>query len=264
MRNWIRRGLCAVLLVVFVTSGWKVYRISREYADASKRYTELEQYVSVPARPEAEPVPPGTAEEPPVPAETDTGPEVDFETLSQINPDLVGWLYVEGTRINYPVVQGADNGKYLTHQFDGSRNSSGCLFLDAENDPFFGEKNHIVYGHYMKNKSMFYDLGGYKQQEFYDEHPTGWLMTPSGGYRIRFFSGYVANTGADAWDTAFSDEAYGAWLKTLGKKSCFASGVVPETGDRILTLSTCSYEFDDARFVVHGILEEPATIAPVP
>lgn len=260
MKKWLRKGLCVVLLAVFVVSGWKVYQIFSEYGGASEQYAELEQYVSVPAEPVTEQPSPEAA--PSQPEETDAAPEVDFETLSRINPDLVGWLYVEGTRINYPVVQGTDNEKYLTHQFDGSRNGSGCLFLDVDNDPAFGDQNHIIYGHYMKNKSMFYDLGGYKQQDFFDAHPTGWLVTPSGEYRIRFFSGYVADTGADAWETEFPDGAYGAWLEALGRKSCFASGIVPAAEDKLLTLSTCSYEFEDARFVVHGILEEQMSGTP--
>ena len=138
-------------------------------------------------------------------------PKVDFEALRSINPETVGWLTIEGTNIHYPVVQGQDNDFYLTHRFDGTSGGAGCLFLDAANDAAFQSANQIVYGHYMKDHSMFYDLGSYKKQDFYDAHPTGWLITPSAAYQLRFFSGYVSDPSGDAWKREFSGAEYVQW-----------------------------------------------------
>lgn len=253
MRSFLTKVLAAVLLGVFVYSGWQVAEICGEYAEAEARYADLEQYVTAAPPSVPSPVPEVKEEEEiPLPEER---PQVDFEALRQINPDIVGWLTIEGTRIHYPVVQGEDNNFYLNHQFDGSYNGAGCLFLDAENDADFQGSHQIVYGHYMKNQSMFYDLGSYKRQDFFDAHPTGWLITPSETYRLRFFAGYVSNTEGDAWKTEFSEEEFGQWLERRREKSVFSSDTVPAPDSRVLTLSTCSYEFEDARFVLHGILE---------
>lgn len=247
MKRWIRRGLYVLFLAVFVFSVQQLYLIYVEYAAAEQQYAQLEQYAPPPA------ALPSTSSSQPAPP---PWPEVDFAALSQINPDIIGWLVIEGTPINYPVVQGKDNKYYLNHQFDRTYNSSGCLFLDTANSPLFLDKNSIIYGHHMKNKSMFHSLTQYKQQSFYEEHPTAWLVTPSGGYQLRFFSGYVSDTTDSAWTTAFSDPDYEEWLDTVTKKSCFSSPVTPTAQDRVVTLSTCSYEFQNARFVVHGILSE--------
>lgn len=239
-------------LAVFLFSGWQVYHILREYDTAKAQYSQLEQYISTEA-----PIIPDTPK-PEVPVQPEPEPifTVDFASLAQINPDIAAWLVIEGTEINYPVVQGRDNDYYLNRQFDKSYNSAGCLFLDASNDGSFRDLNSIIYGHYMKNGTMFADLFLYKEQTFYDEHPSALLVTPEGTHTVHFFSGYVSDTTSSAWDREFSTDAYALWLNDLADKSCFSSDVVPSAQDRILTLSTCSYEFQDARFVLHGIISE--------
>ena len=253
MRSLLTKILAAALLLVFLFSGWNLYRIYRGYAAAERQYQQLEQYVSPPTA-APEPTAP-TVSEPSEP-EPPPYPQVDFESLRAINPDVVGWLTIDGTRIHYPVVQGSDNAFYLNHGFEGQANSSGCLFLDVDNDGTFQEANQIVYGHYMKNGSMFHDLASYKEQAFFDAHPTGWLLTPETAYRLEFFSGYVSDVYGDAWETEFAEQAFPAWLQVCRDNSRFRSDVIPETNSRVLTLSTCSYEFQNARFVLHAVLQD--------
>lgn len=263
-----------MLLIAFLYSGWQVYQIRSEYAAAEEQYSALEQYVSVTTAPLPSSAPSPIEEQvtvpeaqtPPVSAETEAPsvapeaedpqwPQVDFEALGQINPDIVGWLTIEGTQIHYPVVQGEDNDFYLNHRFDGRYSTVGCLFLDVQNDADFRDLNQIIYGHYMNRQAMFHDLLSYKQQAFFDEHPAGWLITPSAVYRLHFFSGYVSDTSGDAWKTDFSGTDYLIWLWERKERSAFSSDVIPTTDSRVLTLSTCSYEFKNARFVLHGILD---------
>ena len=241
-------------LAVFLFSGWQVYGILREYGEAEAQYEQLEQYVSAPLPS------PTTASSPdvPTPAEVTPSLTVDFDALSQINPDIVAWLVIEGTAINYPVVQGQNNDYYLNHQFDKGYNSAGCLFLDAANSRTFDDLNSVIYGHYMKNGTMFSALSGYKAQSFYDEHPTALLVTPAGIYCVQFFSGYVSDTASSAWQQDFSAEEYEQWLEELVERSCFSSDISPTAEHRVLTLSTCSYEFENARFVLHAIVSEIA------
>lgn len=182
-------------------------------------------------------------------------PEVDFEVLRSINSDFAGWLYIDGTEINYPFVQGKDNNYYLKHLFSGEWNDAGCVFLDSRNKSDFTDCNSILYGHHMKNGTMFSSLTDFKRQEYYEEHKTAFLLTPEKNFQIEFFAGYVATVNDDAWRVDFTNNEFEAWCMRAKEKSCFTSGVTPKNTDRIITLSTCSYEFFNARFVLLGIIK---------
>lgn len=183
-------------------------------------------------------------------------PQVDFDTLAEINPDVVGWLYCPDTILSYPVVQGEDNDYYLHHLFDGIENRAGCLFLDSRCQGLSGQ-NSVIYGHYMKNGTQFTTLANYKDQTYYDEHPTLFLITPDCVLTIELFSAYVTATDGDAWQLTFSsEEEYAAWLTDVQARSCFSSKSTPSTSDRVITFSTCDYTFPNARFVCHGSVRE--------
>lgn len=257
-----RKPISLILLVLFIGigafAGWKIYEQQSEYQSGENAYEDLEQYVFIP-----DPVPSDTEglnlpseceDEERNEADDTVWPEIDFEALQVINPDIVAWLYLEGTEINYPVVQGADNEYYLQHLFDGSYNSSGCLFLDSRNTNNFSDAHSIIYGHHMQNGKMFAVLDGYKKQEFYDEHPVALLLTPNGNFKLQFFAGYVANVEEDAWQLGFTLQGFEEWLAASAERSCFESGIVPAVTDKIVTLSTCSYEFHNARFVLLGAI----------
>ena len=245
----MKRRLCGLLLCLLLGiacfSGYQVLRILHEYRAGADAYSKLEQFAPLPPAPEE-------AEE--TPAEP-AWPEVDFAALAAVNPDVTAWLYGPDTGISYPVVQGTDNDYYLDHLFDGTANGAGCLFVDASCRPDFSGRNTVIYGHRMKNGTMFAALGNYQEQAYYDAHPVFLLLTPEGRYVVELFSGYVADTAESAWTLDFSDEqAYQAWLEEVVEKSAFSSEVSPGAEDRVVTLSTCSYEFENARFVLHGVL----------
>ena len=216
---------CGLFLCLFLGiacfSGYQVLRILHEYRVGADAYFKLEQFASLP---------PASEETEETPAEL-AWPEVDFTALAAVNPDVTAWLYGPDTGISYPVVQGTDNDYYLDHLLDGTANSAGCLFVDTSCRLDFSGRNTVIYGHRMKNG------------------------TPEGRYVVELFSGYVADTAESAWMLDFSDEqAYLAWLEEVGEKSAFSSKVSPRAEDRVVTLSTCSYEFENARFVLHGVL----------
>ena len=250
MKKFICILLILALLAVLGYCLWQIVGITDEYQAGEQAYEELEQYIVMP---ETVPVETTDTEET-VEAETAPvqiqWPEVDFEALAQVNGDIVGWLYVPGTVINYPVVQGADNEYYLKHLFNGKTNSSGCIYLDCGAEGDFTSMNSVLHGHHMKNGSMFAGICKYKDQSYFDEHPTAMLLTPDGNYQVEFFSGYVCEVTADAWDYDVDE----AWLDKRIRSSYFDAEVTPTMDDRILTLSTCSYEWEDARFVLHGVL----------
>lgn len=179
---------------------------------------------------------------------------VDFDVLQEENPDIVGWIYCKDTPINYPVVQGQDNQYYVHHLTDGSYNAGGAIFLDFRNSDGFQDYNSLIYGHNMRNKSMFGTLENYKKQEYYDEHPVIWLLTRECAYRINLFAGFVTPADSQSYTLFESREALDSYLTSAVQKSTFQSRVEQDTIDRIVTLSTCSYEYNAARYIVIGSL----------
>lgn len=178
--------------------------------------------------------------------------EVDFDALLEKNEDIVGWLYSEDTPINLPVVQSSDNDYYLRRLIDGTGNNSGTLFVDYRNDGAFSDGNTIIYGHNMKNKEMFGTLSNYKEQSYFDEHPMMWLLTPDGDYKIELVAGYVTPTSSDVYSFEQSEEDVLAMVQQAVEKSTFHTNIELDPGERFLTLSTCSYEYDNARYVLIG------------
>ena len=253
----MRKTVYVILTLIFafalIFSGYKLCREYSEQQESIDIYTDLEKFVSVPDEAPNTTNPSESGETTPA----YVGPAIDFDELKKINDDCVAWIYIEDTDINYPIVQGSDNSYYLKHLIDGKWNSSGSIFMDSRVSADISDRHSIIYGHHMKNGTMFSRLTKYKEQEYFDEHPEGWLITPEDTYRIEFFAGYVANVKSVAWDLEFeSDADFETWIKEAQKQSWFTSPFSPAVTDRILTLSTCSYEFDNARYVLHGIVCE--------
>lgn len=247
--------LCLVCLGVFIFSGYKLVSTLYQYKAAQRAYEKLsEQYVSTEdAAATAAPV---TENDAASEADKEYSPiTVDFEQLLATNDDVCGWLYSKDTVINYPVAQGTDNNEYLHHLLDGTYNSSGTLFMDCECGPEFSGANSIIYGHNMKDGSMFNSLHSYSDQAYYEAHPVLYLNTPTQNYKIVVFSAYICNYDSDTYTLSFSSaEDYGAWVAKMQSQSEFTSDVEVTVDDRVITLSTCTYEYDNARFVVQGKL----------
>lgn len=256
--------LLALLLVcIFLFSGWKLFSTLWSYLEGRSSYNTLEQYISFetlsPTAPPATEATEETVSYEVAPMETEPAddtlwPEVDFEHLQWINPDIVGWIYVEGTKINYPIVQAEDNDYYLDRLFDGTRNSAGSIFLDSRCSFDFSDRHSILYGHNMKDKSMFAALMNYKDPKFYPNHSQALLLTPERNYKIQFFSGYVCDSWENAWTLNFESTDFSDWLIEITDRSRFTPFALPGEDDTIITLSTCSYEYHDARFVLHGFV----------
>lgn len=181
--------------------------------------------------------------------------DIDFEALKEINEDAVAWLYSPGTVIDYPIMKAEDYSYYLNHLPDGSVNPNGSLFIDYNCAPDFSEQLTVIYGHNMKSGKMFGSLKGYKNQDYYEKHPYMYLYTEQETFRVELIYGCVI--GAGQWrDRAFMcEENLDALLAYAAHNTTFESPVKYQDGDRIAALSTCSYEFNDARYVVLGILK---------
>lgn len=181
---------------------------------------------------------------------------VDFEALQKINEDIAGWIYCEGTNISYPVLQGTDNDFYLEHIYDKTAGQAGSIFVEAHNAPDFTDSNTIIYGHHRKDGSMFASLEKWSEQEYYEEHPVFWLLTPEQNYRMILFSGYTTMADSDAY-TIYPNacQAFEEYLYQASQKSDFHAEAEYDAKKRFVVLSTCSYAFENARYVLHGMLE---------
>ena len=189
----------------------------------------------------------------PAPSETPApaGSAIDFDLLRQTCPDVVGWIAIEDTQIDYPVVQGKDNAFYLDHLPDGTQNAAGSIMMDAACDGLFGDEINILHGHHMKNRSMFGGLDFYREEAYYLEHPTIRLFTPNGDHEAAIFAAFTVDGEAFGYPTVFaSDEAFAAFLEQAREKSAFQADVQVIRGDRLLILSTCAYSYETERLLV--------------
>ena len=254
--KWLYRIVCGILVIVMLVSAWKIWTIMSEYKEGEDAYREIEEFITIPS---PTPAPSDAGAEPSVQPTQDPltqFPVVDFAALQQMNSDVVGWIYIPGTHVNYPIVQGSDNSYYLNRLFTKQWNSAGAIFEDYRNAPDFSDVHSIIYGHRMNNNTMFHDLKLYGEQDFYEQHSVGYLLTPEGTYMLEFFAGYVSSVDSNAWELNLTQGNFDSWVKDQQQRSAFTSLVQPQVGDRVVTLSTCSTAFENARFVLHGVLRQ--------
>ncbi len=239
--------LTAVLMaVVFFVALGNILAKLFEYEKSKRNYEQLKKEHVIMVEPPAEEAQP--REVAPI--------AVDFDKLLKENQDVVGWIYCEGTTINYPVVQAADNDYYLRRALNGKYDVCGSIFMDYRSDAGLTHRNTLIYGHNMRNKTMFSVLEQYKKQAFYDEHPVFWYLTPHGDYKIELFAGFVASADSRIYSDFATHEKLVDQSRRAIEKSTFKSSVDPEKAEQIITLSTCSYEFDEARYILLGVLKK--------
>lgn len=258
---------------VFLFAAFQLYGYLREEQASARSQDALADAVTVI---ESAPVPTektvkteseeATAEEEPTlpPISYEIPIRVDFDALQQEASDTVAWLYCADTLINNAVVQGEDNEYYVYRLPDGTSNANGSLFMDFRNTPDLSDRNTIIYGHNMQSGNMFGTLTKYKNQAYYDAHPTLWLLTAERAYRVDLIAGLVTASDSDAYEVFDTDEEFRSFLEAAVENSTFASQTGIDGVDRIVTLSTCSYEYATARYVLIGSLtpaEYPAEAA---
>ncbi len=181
---------------------------------------------------------------------------VDFAQLKAINPEVVGWIIVDDTDISYPVVHGPDNDKYLKTAFDGTKNNSGSIFMNAYNNSDFSDQNTLIYGHHMRNGSMFGELMNFEDPNYLDVHRGFTIYTEAGALRYEIFAAYVTYSASFVYTDhfEFSWDFYDFIQKSLAA-SILDMGVEVTEQDKIVTLSTCTSRGNRAeRFVVQGKL----------
>lgn len=175
------------------------------------------------------------------------------QAMNSAYPDAVGWLYIPDSAINYPIMQGGDNDFYLHHAYDGSSLKSGSIFLDYHCENRFMNPINIVYGHNMSNGSMFAGLLSFADSAYFDSHRYGWLSTPEAVYRVDFFSCAKADMYDELYDGSMP---VSQWIPHIADRSAVFRDAEFAEDDRFISLSTCSYEFENARTILTGKLVE--------
>lgn len=177
---------------------------------------------------------------------------INFDELLAINTDIIGWLEMESVDISYPIVQSDDNDYYLHRTFRKQDNFAGSIFLDYLNNPNFSNRNNIVYGHNMKNGSMFGILKQYQNQEKYDKSKYFWIYTPTRIYKYEIFSASVVGTYSDSYQISFADrDDFKEFLDQAKSQSMIKTTAKVSYNDTVVTLSTCTGD-SATRFIVQG------------
>ena len=240
------KAIKILLLFIFLAMlGFSIYKINvikKELNASEEIKEELIELVEIPEIPSEEP-----------------SFKVDFDELKKINPDVVGWIVIEGTQVNYPIVQGNDNSYYLNHSYDKKWNSLGSIFADYQSSNDFTDYNTFIYGHHTKNGSMFGELYKYMNKDFYNANKIFYLYTPNGNYEAEIFSAYLDSTTSESYNQSFnSSEEFNDYIELVKRKSNYNTDVeIDVTKDKTITLYSCSHESNRQktdRYFIHAVL----------
>ena len=191
--------------------------------------------------------------------ETKTKRMLQLEELQKKNEEIIGWIEIEGTNINYPVLQASDNDYYLTHNYKKEKSSTGSIFLDKNFDLVNGSSNYLIYGHRNTSGLMFEDLMKYTNEDFYKEHTKIKFTTNKEDCIYEILSVFYSRVYYKSEQNVFryyyfvnanTEQEYQDFVNNAKKISLYNTGVTAKYGDQLLTLSTCEYSQEDGRFAV--------------
>ncbi|MBR0140757.1 MAG: sortase [Ruminococcus sp.] len=256
----MRKFFVFVFMLICITAG--LYFANRYYNDEYlpqkkqeeniKRQEKLYETIKpdIPPKNTEESTNPETPE---IPKETDI-----LKNAKLVTNDVVGWISVDGTEIDFPVVQSADNDFYLWRGVDGEENGLGTPFLDYRCAPDFSEYNWIIYGHNIENFGMFGRLQDFMQEDYFNTHETGTLVVGNEIYQINFFAYLSQESTSPVYNTIFitHDDRIG-YAELILRLARFKRDITAEelAEKRIVLLSTCNFEFEESRGLLVGYID---------
>ncbi len=274
-------ALLIIILIILVGgivfSAWKLFGILNEYREAAMESSAMSNAFtaqrSTDDNTQSTPAPTAQADGG---ADEDDEPEevifqsvdlmcdftVGFDAMWQTSRDVVAWINSPGTKIDYAVLHGETNETYLHANWKGNYSVAGSIFTNYQCRGDLSDFNTIIYGHNMKDGSMFHSIKSYSSQSYYEEHPYLWYVTPEADYVLYVVAGYVVETDDPVYTIPGSDSEVRDYLEDARSASDFEpdyviSGLdadtIISTAKRMVVLSTCSYEFDNARYVLVAV-----------
>lgn len=258
MKNKIWGIILVVSIIIIAISGINIFKLAGEYQKGINEYKELEKYVTietaevVPAEEKAE-----TQEQTAEKEESQIPVSIllNHTYLRSVNEDFKGWLYYEPLELSYPVVRGNDNDHYTHYTFENEKNSSGAIFMDFLNKPDFSDYNTIIYGHNMRNGTMFGSLKKLlNDEELIKEDPYFYVFTEEKSYMYEIFAVYITKSNSQTYDLIDDEEAQEEYLAYIKDTATWHSDKEVTGEDKIVTLSTCHGVQSNNRTVVHGVL----------
>ncbi|MBQ9973970.1 MAG: class B sortase [Oscillospiraceae bacterium] len=263
-------ALAAVLAGVFLYSGWVLVNYRLDSRRQQQEHEQLRQLLETPAAQSPETEQPLQGDSLPTYV-TVTHPETGEErqvlgkyaSLYERNDDFVGWIAIEGTRVDYPVLQSDGKDYYLRRGFDRKRANHGSIYVWEQANVFAPSDHVTLFGHRMNDGTMFYDLLNYAKQDFWQAHPRFRFDTLEGEQEYEIFAAFrTSGSGGEGVDyhtfvDADSPEAFDAFVSQCLALSFYDTGIVPQYGDKLVTLSTCDYALENGRMAVMGRRLEP-------
>jgi sortase, SrtB family len=248
----IRRVLLVILMAVFAYSGYRIgVYLYDGYASGKLNDRMKQQYEAAQQmQEETNPSEQGQFMEE---EQSKASYRRRFDSLLAINPDIVGWIRIDDTDIDYPVVQSGDNQYYLNHNAEKQRSQRGAIFMDYRYTDENDNAQLVIYGHHMKDGSMFGELSKYKDAAYYQEHDKIAFEGLKEPATYQIFSVYIYGPESRSFEYEFADaQQYQAYLDTIKRQSLYDTGVEATSDDQLLTLVTCTYEVTDARLIIHA------------
>lgn len=242
-RKWLFWLIFLLALCVFIYSAYQLFIILKANWDEKREMERIVEIANIPENPE-------------------TPFEVNWAELRNINSDVVAWLIVPDTNISYPVVRGSNNSYYLERTFEKAYNYAGSIFMDYNNKGDFSDNNTFLYGHNTRHGTMFGQLENFVEQDFFASHKYIYLFTPTQNYKAEIISFHSTKDRSDFYKYGIEDAA--EWEKYIDLitandiEGYVHSDVEVGASDRIVSLSTCSYEINneltDQRYLLHAKL----------
>lgn len=235
MKRMINNILLIICIFIFCISTWKLYGYYRSYKKAKDTYSKIaKENVKI----------------------SKNERKIDFKKLKSQNQDIAGWIYIRGTTIDYPIVQGKDNEEYLHQDFNKKKSSSGTIFLDNNCKKDFTSDNNIIYGHHMKNGTMFAQLLKFREKSFLKKHNEIMIFTPDRTIHLKVISAYAQKAQNKIPVTFANDKQKKAYIKKIESMSEQTIKTFRINDSHIYTFVTCSYEGEDNRTYVHAAEEQ--------
>lgn len=252
MKKQVSRLMTFVYLAVFVSSAFLIGKYFYTYYETSKALKESQVMYETALENSEEQEDEFISEE-----STEKNIRPQFADLRAVNENIVGWVSVDGTKLNNPILQAEDNEFYLDRNFKDNSSRAGSVFMDYRNDMNASNRNTILYGHAMKNGTMFGDLKKYGNQDYAEEHATVYFDSLYEGYDVEVFAAYETTIDFYYIETDFeTDDDFNEYIGEVKERSLIDMPVDVEPDDQIITLSTCNnlVTSSDRRYVVQGKL----------